>query len=398
MKKNKRNIKMNIIFLLAAMIVLNSCSSEKKENANSEKQTMDDMPGMNHHSMEEHTAISENKTAEKKQGITINPINKSETVAISVNGFIAYNQNNLSNISARVSGRIEKLYVKSKYQQVNKGQVLFEIYSPELLNEQEQLIYYLNNDASNTSLINASKAKLQLLGLSQLVLDKIISSKKALRTIPVESTTDGFIIDNTEGRAMQSSVVNNSSSSMGSMTSQGAAISNSNAGLTVQQGSYVSKGQTILKVANSTNVWAELKVPVAYQTQFKTNQSVQLKTNQQTIDGKIILIEPTYEDNSPFVSVRVLCNNNNQELKINQWINSTLNIGEVKGLWLPKTAVINLGLQQIVYKQGKEGIKTVKVKTGILTSDLIQVLSGVSETDNIIKDAGYLNDSESFVR
>jgi Cu(I)/Ag(I) efflux system membrane fusion protein len=79
-------------------------------------------------------------------------------------GNIGYDTREVGSISARVSGRIEKLYVKYRYQRISKGQHILDIYSPELLTAQQNLLFLLKNDAGNTTMIQASKEKLLLLG------------------------------------------------------------------------------------------------------------------------------------------------------------------------------------------------------------------------------------------
>lgn len=401
MKKNWRNIKYALTFLFVTLVTLTACNENKSEDNVQTAHSGMDMSGMEH-SMSD--TMNMNNTMQepvndKTQSVTVIPMRKSLSVSINATGYITYNQNNLTNISARISGRVEKLYVKSKYQYVTKGQVLFDLYSPELVNEQEQLLYYITQDASNNNLINASKEKLMLLGFNQSLIDEIVKRKKSMREIPVLSNVDGYLIDNTEGSlSMQSSTGNIANAGMSSMTSQNNQNISTNSGIELKQGGYVSKGQTIFKIANIRSVWAEVKVPAAYLPFFKSGQQLQLNVNQQNIDGKVILIEPVYESNSPFVSVRVLCENQDEELKINQWINTTISLGSIQGLWLPVSSVINLGLQQIVYKKNKESVETVKVQTGVETNGFVQIIRGISESDEIIKDAGYLNDSESFVK
>ena len=84
---------------------------------------------------------------------------------INLPGIVAYDPNSSVNIAARMSGRIERLYVNYKYQKVTKGQKLFDIYSPELLTEQQNFIYLITNDTENQSIIEASKQKLRLYGI-----------------------------------------------------------------------------------------------------------------------------------------------------------------------------------------------------------------------------------------
>lgn len=401
MKKNWKNIKYGLIFLFVALVTLTACNENKSNddvqaahsgmNMSEMKHSMSDTMNMNNSVQE--------SVNDKTQSVTVIPMRKSLNVSINATGYITYNQNNLTNISARISGRVEKLYVKSKYQYVTKGQVLFDLYSPELVSEQEQLLFYITQDASNNNLINASKEKLMLLGFNQSLIDEIVKTKKSIREIPVLSNVDGYLIDNTEGSlSMQPSTGNGTNTGMSSMASQNNQAISTNSGIALKQGGYVSKGQTIFKIANIRSVWAEVKVPASYLPFFKSGQQLQLNVNQQNIDGKVILIEPVYENNSPFVSARVLCENQDEELKINQWINTTISLGSIQGLWLPVSSVINLGLQQIVYKKNKESVETVKVETGVETNGFVQIIKGISESDEIIKDAGYLNDSESFVK
>ena len=79
---------------------------------------------------------------------TITAIDSTLSGEINLPGTVAYDPNSAVNIAARISGRIEKIYVNFKYQRINKGQKLFDLYSPELLTEQENFIYLLSNDIS----------------------------------------------------------------------------------------------------------------------------------------------------------------------------------------------------------------------------------------------------------
>jgi Cu(I)/Ag(I) efflux system membrane fusion protein len=72
---------------------------------------------------------------------------------INLAGQVAYDPNTAVNIATRISGRIEKMYVNYKYQRVNKGEKLFDLYSPELLTEQQNFLYLIANDAQNASIL-----------------------------------------------------------------------------------------------------------------------------------------------------------------------------------------------------------------------------------------------------
>src|SRR5882724_4156388 len=106
-----------------------------------------------------------------------------EQIEIDALGTIAYDTRLINTISARFSGRIEKLYVKYRYQHVMKGQRIMDVYSPELLTTEQELLFLLKNDADNSSLINAAKQKMLLLGMSEGQLQQIINTQEPSLTI-----------------------------------------------------------------------------------------------------------------------------------------------------------------------------------------------------------------------
>jgi len=69
-------------------------------------------------------------------------------------GKVEYDPNFAVNIATRVNGRIEKMYINYKFQTIKKGQKLFDLYSPELLTEQQNYIFLITNDPENFSVIN----------------------------------------------------------------------------------------------------------------------------------------------------------------------------------------------------------------------------------------------------
>ena len=85
-------------------------------------------------------------------------------IPVKVYGTIESDTRAAGTISSNVSGRIEKLYLRYRYQKVEAGQKVMDIYSPELLTAQENLLFLLKNDAQNISFINAARQKLLLLG------------------------------------------------------------------------------------------------------------------------------------------------------------------------------------------------------------------------------------------
>jgi len=313
---------------------------------------------------------------------------KDTTVSSEINlpGIVAYNPNSFVNIAARVSGRIEKMYVNYKYQRVNKGQKLFDLYSPELLTEQQNFIYLISNDAANASIIEASKQKLKLYGMSGNQINALIAAKRANPVISIYSPAYG-IIDGTE--AMN---VNNNTMSNVSATSEA---------LNVKEGNYIKKGETVFKLVNTGKVWGVFNVLQGYSGLLKVNQPITITTESDEnhgINAHINFIETQFSTTDKSNRIRVYLNNNILKLPIGLRLQGSVKTNPIKGIWLHKQAFVSIGNKKIVFVKMNNGFKAKEIKTGIELGEYIQVLNGISVNDIIAQNAQYLIDSESFIK
>ncbi|HHJ35202.1 MAG TPA: efflux RND transporter periplasmic adaptor subunit, partial [Gammaproteobacteria bacterium] len=108
-------------------------------------------------------------------------------------GYVNYDESRVSHIHLRTSGWIENLTVKSEGERVKKGDRLFDIYSPELVNAQEEFVTALTS--GNTGLINASKDRLSALGISNNQIKKLKKNKKIKQRISIYASQDGVVSD-----------------------------------------------------------------------------------------------------------------------------------------------------------------------------------------------------------
>ena len=113
---------------------------------------------------------------------TTKPVYKSVPLSVKAVGIVTYDTRKIYTISARVSGRLEKIYLKYEFQPVRKGQKIAEIYSPELITAQRELLYLIENDAGNDDLIESAKSRLMLLGFSTRQMQDLIERKAAGNT------------------------------------------------------------------------------------------------------------------------------------------------------------------------------------------------------------------------
>ena len=314
---------------------------------------------------------------------------KEELIEIEALGKIAYDTRQVGSISSRVAGRIEKLYVRYRYQKISRGQHILDIYSPELMTAQQNLLFLLNNDPTNTTFIRAAKEKLLLLGISSQQLQQVIQSGKPSLTIAVYSNYSGHIHESVNSGNMNTS--NNKMNEVSLITEE----------LSLKEGMYIQKGQSIFTVYNPDRAWAVLNIYAENQSLVKPGNAVRIIP--ETAAGRdfrasVDFIEPFYQKESKTLTARIYFNNSSFKIPIGSQVKATIFGNAKDAYWLPEEAVVSLGMDKIVFQKSGGGFKAIKINTGITHKNHIQVLSGINETDSVAVNAQYLMDSESFIK
>jgi Cu(I)/Ag(I) efflux system membrane fusion protein len=117
-----------------------------------------------------------------------------------------------------------------------------------------------------------------------------------------------------------------------------------------------------------------------------------------TFRAKIDFIEPFYRKESRTLTTRVYFNNTQLQIPIGSQVRSTIFVNTKEANWLPKDAVLSLGVGKVVFIKTMGGFKAHKIETGLNYKDQIQILSGLSPTDSVAANAQFLTDSESFIK
>ncbi len=317
---------------------------------------------------------------------------------IPAEGFLTYDPNNASSISARVSGRIEKLYVKRNFQKVGKGAKLLDIYSPELLTAQNEFLYLVkNSEKSDEFAIKGLEARLTNLGMNENAVAQLKRTKKASPYVSVYSTSSGhvhFLTNNTNiaGHALgvkQSSI---------SMESNAGSESNNSV---LREGDYVKTGDALFTIANQTNLWALLKVLPSDINSIKKGELVELSVDGFTHQGKVDFIEKSFEAGSDFYTLRVYLNSHDHtKMKIGSLVKGYISIKQSneKNIWVPALSILSLGKSKsAVFVKRPLGYEAKEIMTGIYARDWVEITGGISKTDSIAPVAAYLVDSEAFI-
>lgn len=307
---------------------------------------------------------------------------RQEDLEVEVLGNVEYNPLYAQNISSKVSGRITRLYVKYRYQKISKGEPILEIYSQELVEAQNNYLFLLKTDPENSSLIAAAKQKLLLTGMNSTQIHQITQSGKAKYSITILSNASGVASEN---------YATNTESAM---------VSSATLPLSLKEGMYIEKGQILFNISNPSKGRIALQIFPQHQEMLKQGDTVRIHPESQPdtdFRATIAEIVPYYQPQSKTLIARIPFDNSNKKLPIGSTVRATVFTGYKNAHWLPEEAVVSLGLDKVVFVREQDGFIARKVKTGIVSKHLVQILDGLQTNEAVAANAGFLVDSESFI-
>jgi multidrug efflux pump subunit AcrA (membrane-fusion protein) len=336
---------------------------------------------------------------------TIKAEQKKFGMAIQAQGVVTYDSKNLYAITSRVGGRLEKVYLKYAFQKVTRGQKIADIYSPELTTAQRELLFLLELDSQNSGLIALAKERLSLLGISSMQLKELIKRREIKNTFTVYSSIDGYIITDQEQTPAAMFTPGGfvlSAGEMDVMNSSGLTPTDNSEKISprpfVTEGNYITPGETLFMIVNANALRVELNLPALHGATLKNGDAVELNMgdgNRQT--ATIDFIQPFFNEAEEFVKVRAYISDTDN-LQIGQFMNAVIKLDTVEGLWVPREAVLDLGLEKVMFMKESGIFKPVKITTGMQTAGWIEIRHGLSSSDEIASNAHFLVDSEGFVK
>lgn len=312
-------------------------------------------------------------------------------------GVLTYDTRRLHAVPARFGGRLEKVHAKYTYQPVSRGSVLAEIYSPELAAAQREYLH-LGSQPDDEYLREAAKTKLLLLGFSEEEILILGRTREVDNRFEIRSPVSGFLIGLSESvkPPQVASAETDMDAGMGGPVVEAPEVRpmTSTDGI-VREGSYVSRGETVFKLADASALRLELLVPQELAVRAGTPVKVRMGDRQERSE-RVDRVQPFYAAGEPFH--RVLVTVTDHDVRIGQWVEARVTLGSVEGLWIPEAAVLDLGVRAVVFLKKNESFAPVQVALGASADGWKQVHSGLTSGDEFAADAHYLVDSESFVR
>lgn len=352
--------------------------------------------------------VSPNKQVLSRQA-TVKLQSNQNGQTIKAQGFIDIDRTRNQSISTRFGGRIEKLFVKYDLQFVKKGDKILELYSPELNTFQEEHLFLLKSK-EELILIEQSRQKLKLLGITDNQISLLEKNETFAQTISLYSPSDGYVLFNSETRS-DAKADGSEQSSMNSMNMNEKNNAGKNFGSSnsqIREGIYVNKGETLFSVNDLKNVWAIVSVSSEFHSALTENSHVIVTSElfpDKPLSGKIALTEQTFEDNKQrFVRIRIDLPNLKGELKLNSLITAEVPLSTKESFQIPASAVYRTGLNSFVWiktgttQKGTGIFQLRSVTTGTTANGMITVINGLSANAEVAEHAGYLADSETFLK
>ncbi len=283
-------------------------------------------------------------------------------------GKVQPDESRQAEITARVTGRIEKLYVNVTGQQVGRGQKLAAVYSPELVSAQKELLEAAAMRSSNPEYLEAARGKLRSWDLTDAQIARIESSGKAQRTFDVLSPQGGTVL-------MRH----------------------------VAEGAYVREGQSLFAIADLSRVWLQFDAYESDLAWLRTGMPLRFTVAGQPgreFEGRIAFIDPVIDPVSRVAKVRVEMSNPGGVLKPEMFatgvVKSTLP-GRDEALIIPRSAVLWTGRRSVVWVRDTEADAPVfhyrEVRLGPEAGDGYVVEDGLAEGEQVVANGVFSVDA-----
>lgn len=270
--------------------------------------------------------------------------------------------------TSHVSGRIERLLVNFTGETVRQGQTIAEVYSPELVNAQQELLQAKKMDEVQPGLLDAAKEKLRNMKISDEQIESFITSGNVNPLVEIKANTSGIVVAKN-----------------------------------VNQGDYINQGNVLLSVANLSQVWALFEAYESDLPFLKVGDNIDFTLQAvpgKTFSGKISFIDPILDRNSRTSKVRIVVPNSNGQLKPEMYASAKISASLkqfANEIVIPKSSILWTGKRSIIYVKQTDIESSAfllrEVDLGPSLGDSYVVLSGISEGEEIVTNGVFTIDA-----
>jgi Cu(I)/Ag(I) efflux system membrane fusion protein len=280
-------------------------------------------------------------------------------------GYIGYDEDTLQHVHTRVEGWIEKLATTATGDPVKKGELLFELYSPTLVNAQQEYLAALASN--NAGLKSASRERLLALGISEREISRLDKERSVSQRVRVYADTDGVI-----------------------------------AMLGVREGMYVTPATEVMSIAQLDKVWVVAEVFERQSAWVERGQTATVELDYlpgMVLSGTVDYVNPELDPKTRTLKVRLRFDNASTRLLPNMFAQVIIDGAAINNIvHVPREAVIRGGSSsRVVVDMGDGVFESRKVLVGIESGDRVAIRRGLKEGERVVVSAQFLIDSESNI-
>lgn len=284
-----------------------------------------------------------------------------ETVA-----YVDYDESKVSHVHLRTDGWIEQLAVRSEGERIKRGDRLFNVYSPTLVNAMEEYMQALSSN--NRRLQDASRERLLSLGITSNQIASLEKNRKVPQTVSIYAQTDGVVSK-----------------------------------LNVREGMFVRPDTEILRLADLSTVWILADVFEHQVEWVSLNQSADVTLSYmpgRVWEGKVEYIYPSLDPVTRTLKVRLRFDNPDEVLKPNMYAHVSIYGGAKKNiLTMPREALIRTGQEQkVILDLGEGRFAPKKITAGTESGDWVEIVDGLEEGEKVVVSGQFLIDSEASLK
>jgi Cu(I)/Ag(I) efflux system membrane fusion protein len=289
-------------------------------------------------------------------------------------GTVTTDETKTGELSARVAGRVQQLFVRTVGEKVSISQPVYTIYSEDLqeaekeylLARQQQKVLH-NPDIDYGQLISSAENKLLLWGLSMAQIKNLAQSGKVSATVTVLSKVSGTVSD-----------------------------------IAIHEGDYVTEGMTILKTQALNTLWIEAQLYASEAGNYHVNDKVNVSLpdlNGQIIAGKVEFINPELSDQSKVDLIRISIPNLQGLIRPGMQAYISIDSEGKRSLAVPTSAILMDGKGSIVWVKNADGSFSPKmVSVGSGNQNYMPVISGLNMGEVVVTNGAYLLNSEAIFK
>jgi Cu(I)/Ag(I) efflux system membrane fusion protein len=280
-------------------------------------------------------------------------------------GRVEIDEKSIAVVNLKVGGWVEELHVKSVGEPVRKGQPILSLYSPELLEAQQN--YLLAREASDERTLRAARDRLLLWDVAEEQIRALEEKKEPLARVPLLSKVEGVVTRRN-----------------------------------VAQGTFVERGRDLLEIVDLSKVWILADVYEYEVPEVKVGQTASAHLSAlpgESVGGKIVFIYPTLNEATRTVRVRLEVPNAEGKLKPGMYAEVTIPVDLGEQIVVDDQAIVDTGARQIVFvDKGGGRLEPRAVTAGARSGGLAVILQGLQQGERVVTSGNFLIDSESRLR